>query len=132
MRFWDDGLEIVFNYLIWFEDRGGNRIPVEFNRLKKGKEHRDSIYDDSNRSNRSTSSAVGSNSTQKIWPGISERGFYDQIKTLCYPNAPPESLLCYELFCLHSSRLGEDRIEKQFKYLVANIAKMSRSYSNNN
>lgn len=127
MRFWDDRLEIVINYLIWFEDRSGNRIPVEFSRLKKGIENRTETYDEMSRGIRNAASFGGTSLTNNFPPGITERGFYDQIKSICYPNAPLESLICYELFCLHSCRLKEDRIDKQFKYLVANLAKMSRN-----
>lgn len=128
IRFWDDRFDIVFNYLIWFEDRGGNRIPVEFSRSKRSLENRGEKYDEINRNNRNPAQFSGGISIgTNFLPGITERSFYDQVKSICYPNAPPESLTCYELFCLHSSRLKEDRIDKQFKYLVANLPRMIRN-----
>lgn len=130
MRFWDEQLELVFNYVIWFEDRKGNPIPVDFNRSsKKTAESKagEMSQEDVSRLTARSSTPLPAGQMRHFSPGITDKCFYEQIKSMCYPNAPADSLICYELFCLHSSKLREDRIDKQFKYLVTNIAKMSRN-----
>lgn len=122
LRFWDDRLELVFNYLVWFEDRSGNRIPVDFSLGSKQFESREILHDESKHGR-----GIQNQQNKNFLPGITEKSFYDQLKSICYPNASPESLICYELFSLHSARLKDEKVDYQFKYLVANLAKISKS-----
>jgi hypothetical protein len=132
-QFTDDKLELILNYHIWFEDRKSNYIPVDFNTINQlysnysdllenskstGKQFLESknlLYQKSQLAN------IARDRNQNHYFGITEKSYYDLIKTLCYPNAPSESLTCYELVCIHTSKLGEDVVKSQFKYLVANF-----------
>lgn len=146
-RFWDDRLNAVVSYLMWFEDRGGNRLSADFNRRVSAASVKKAGVGSARNNSAGVfeTSAAGSGSSAGIieWstqqqqqrlnkraylPGITEKdGFYDHVKAACYPNAPAESLTCYELFCLHSDRIKEERIDKQFRYLVANLAKIVKT-----
>lgn len=131
-QFTDDKLELIFSYHIWFEDRKFNYIPVDFNTITQlyssyndlldkttgGKqffESKNLLYQRSQLAN------IARDRNQNHFFGITEKSYYDLIKTLCYPNAPADSLTCYELVCIHTSKLGEDIVKSQFKFLVANF-----------
>ena len=134
-HFTDDKLELIFSYHIWFEDRKSNYIPVDFNTINQLY----NSYNDLLESSKSTASTkqlfdaknllyqksqlvnIARDRNQYHYFGITEKSYYDLIKTLCYPNAPVESLTCYELVCIHTSRLGEEVVKSQFKYLIANF-----------
>ena len=129
LQFCDDHLRLIFNYLVWFEDRSGNRIPVDFNSggnsTRQFEASREFQFFDERRGG-----GAGQNSQANRYyflPGITEKSFYDQLKITCYPNAPPESLICYELFSLHSGQLTAQIVDYQFRYLVEKLGKIQKS-----
>ena len=60
-------------------------------------------------------------------PGITDKNYYELLKNLCYPNAPTDSLICYELFCIHSTKVDDETIKSQLNLLVDSISKMTKS-----
>lgn len=105
-QFTDDQLKLSITYIIWFEDKKSNYIPVDFNSL-----------------------AFNANSTDESYkspsPGITDKSFYDILPKICYPNAPENSLCCYELYCLHSSSVSETKIKNQLNMLMLNFPRKS-------
>jgi hypothetical protein len=141
-QFNDDLLKIVFNYHIWFEDRKSNKIPVDFVNIKKMYNNYNELLL-ANSTNNGLNKPLESNKNimyqksllaniqndreQYKPPGITEKSYYDLIKTLCYPNAPNDSLTCYELICIHSNKLSDNLIKAQNNNLINNLSRMSKN-----
>ena len=136
-QFNDDKLELVFSYFIWFEDKNFNNIPVNFNKINQLYHNYNDLLATNKTSpqlfeanllyQRSQLVNLAKDRNQYHPPGITEKSYYDLIKSLCYPNASPDSLTCYELICIHSSKISEDVIKAHFKDLILNFSKMSKS-----
>lgn len=142
-QFTDDKLNIVFSYLIWFEDKKSNYLPVDFNASgqtfynqtelfisKVGK----SLFEQNNSSPQFSqslaSSAEKSNSTQlSDSPGITNKNNYESLQSVCYPNAIANSLTCYELYCIHTPQLDEDKIKLQLSSLMNSLSKRAKNGS---
>lgn len=132
--FTDDKLKIFISYTIWFEDRNFNYIPADFNYQQLP------LNDDSNSNMNALNNGLESmnfasrsfqpkdTQNRSYIPGITYSNFYEQLKTICYPNAPAESLTCYELFCIQSLEQSERTLRTNFKFLVLNLSKMLRNY----
>lgn len=94
-QFIDSNNKLIINYFIWFEDKNANYVPLDLN-VKKSNE----------------------NILKSNLPGITFNNYYDVLKKMSYPNAPINSLFCYELICIHSASLGEDKVKDQCEKLV--------------
>ena len=108
-QFIDDKLKLVFSYFLWFEDRSSNYIPIDF------------II-----TNNSMSNSFQSYSSKSNLADMTNQNFYESLPRLCYPNAPENSLICFELYCLHSPSLSDLNIKKQLNLLMFNLSKKSR------
>ena len=104
----DDKLKMSITYIIWFEDKKSSYIPVNFNLV------------DLNQNNN-----IDVESFKSPSPGITDKSFYDVLTKVCYPNAPDNSLSCYELYCLHASSVSEIKIKNQLNLLMLNFSRKS-------
>lgn len=120
IQFVDDKLQLVFSYFIWFEDVKANYIPVNF--MNSGLNQPQSF-------DKNSDSLFSSQSVLKAQPpGITmQRNFYELLPRFCYPNAPENSLVCYELYCIHSPSLSDLSIKNQLNELKQNLSRKSRA-----
>ena len=102
----DDKLRLVFTYLIWFEDTKGNYIPVDF----------------------LTSECKQDQELKSAPPGITDISYYDLLPKVLYPNAPENSLACFELFCVHSAGLSEISIRNQLNLMIGSLSRKKRGH----
>ena len=123
LQFVDDKLKLVFSYFVWFEDIKSNYIPVDLNLITQ-------VY------NKFSSSTAGDlfywanlALDQKNYksPGITNKSYYDLLPRLCYPNAPDRSLICYELYSIHSPTLNDAKIKRQLNKLMFSLSKKAKS-----
>lgn len=120
IQFVDDKLKLVFSYFIWFEDIKSNYIPVDFmNSATTQPQELSKNYD----------SLLNSQSDLKTQPpGITmQQNFYEILPKFCYPYAPDNSLVCFELYCIHSPSLSDLSIKNQLNLLKQNLTKKSRA-----
>lgn len=128
--FHDDKLQIVFSYVIWFEDKKSNQLPIDFSihnndyfKMNRG------FLDQTNLAN-STNNLVDKTNNQLVnSPGITNKNNYDVLQNICYPNAPINSLTCYELYSIHSPQLDEDKVKFQIKSLMNSLTKRTKNGS---
>jgi Hermansky-Pudlak syndrome 1 protein len=116
IQFTDDTLQIVFTYYLWFEDKNYNFIPVDFttNTFSEMTNYWEMLANYYHQHHHRT--------------GMSDKSFYEMIKSICYPNAPADKLICYELFCVHSTRIDEETIKNQVFGLVNIMSKMVKNH----
>ena len=62
-------------------------------------------------------------------PGITNKNNYDSLQAICYPNAIANTLTCYELYCIHSSQLDEEKIKWQLSSLMNSLSKRAKNGS---
>ena len=126
-QFNDDRLDIVFSYFIWFEDKKGNYLPVDFNLVSKNEFLLVNKVTGSDLTNERVVGLQSERRRDLHMPGITDKSYYELLKALCYPNAPSDSLTCYELYCIHSLKLNDETIKTQLNSLVDSISKMAKS-----
>jgi hypothetical protein len=128
-QFIDSSLGLVINYFIWFEDKNANYIPVDLN---TSQQRATGLLKTENFSNNekyfSRNKAAYFNLEQKAnYPiGITLESYYDLLRKLCYPNAPNESLSCYELICLHSTKVNEKIVSDQCASLATLLSQSKK------
>ncbi len=130
-HFTDDKLNIVFSYLIWFEDKKSNYLPVDFSAsqlynsgdyLLQNSKIGKSLFDQN--ANSINSSMIEKQTNQLTnSPGITNKNNYDLLQNICYPNALANSLTCYELYCIHTPQLEEEKIKLQLNSLMNSLSK---------
>jgi hypothetical protein len=126
-QFIDDKLNIVFSYMIWFEDKKSNKIPVDISNEFNENYNNSLLYN--NKTSRQIIETKNYLISKCYPPGITEKNFYELIKTLCYPNAPSDNLMCFELITIHSAQLSDEFIKKQFNFMVANLFNLCKNNS---
>ena len=113
-QFIDSSLGVVINYFIWFEDKNANYIPVELNQQRaNGMLKKENFNNNEKLFGRSKATYFNLEHKTNFPIGITLESYYDLLRKLCYPNAPKESLFCYELICLHSLKVNEKLIHEQ-------------------
>lgn len=135
-KFVDDKLEIVFCYFVWFEDKSFNNIPIDFTETKptdsSNNEPNNNTGNNQGRNMFETNSFMYRKSKlanihvdhgKNCSYGITNVSYYDLLKALCYPNAPDDSLTCYELMAIFSSKTERKVIDKQLSFLYNYITR---------
>jgi hypothetical protein len=144
-QFTDDKLNLVFSYLIWFEDKKSNYLPVDFDTAgqslfntpdyfnsKLGK----NLFEQNSTPQFSLNLPPLVSSTEKLnknqlsdSPGITNKNNYDSLQAICYPNAISNSLTCYELYSIHTPQLDEEKIKWQLSSLMSSLSKRAKNGS---
>jgi hypothetical protein len=155
-KFVDDKLEIVFCYSVWFEDVNFNKVPIEFNEINNiggGEVGASNGVGGGNGSTRPGAGPITNLGNKQMFEvnnflykkaklaniykdhgkncpfGITSVSYYDILKSICYPNAPDESLTCYELVAIFSSRtpssLVDTNLRKLYDKITKNVNEMS-------
>jgi hypothetical protein len=136
-QFIDSLLGIVVNYYIWFEDKNANYIPVDLNTTNQQQQQSQQQHQKQRASKnenilneklfRNRNNAYFNYEQKQHFPiGITLESYYDLLRKICYPNAPNESLSCYELICLHSITLNEKIISDQCVSLATILSAQSK------
>ena len=121
---------MVINYFIWFEDKNANYIPVDLNTSQSSQRAnvmKNENFNNEKYFNRNKSSYLNIEQKTSFPIGITLDSYYDLLRKLCYPNAPSESLSCYELICLHSITATEKLINDQCVSLATLLSQSKKN-----
>jgi hypothetical protein len=126
VQFVDKDLGVVFNYSIWFEDKNSNMIPLDFSMSRRNQYSFESQQSQQQQQQHSYLNAYfNADKKASCPPGITSKSYYDLLRKTCYPNAA-DSIVCFELVCIHSIKLDEQKIKEQFFGLASILSQMRK------
>ncbi|RNA32470.1 Hermansky-Pudlak syndrome 1 -like protein [Brachionus plicatilis] len=120
-KFTDEKLGLKVTYSIWLKGKDIEKLPINFNEINEFYRVMD---DDNSTQFKDTSyqaSCLGKKFQEKNdyhQPGMTDKNFFDLLKTLCYPNAHSDSITCYELITIHPINISDKQIFKNINTLM--------------
>lgn len=120
-HFTDESLGVKVNYLICLFGVDYEVLPINFDEINQFYR----IMEDDNRNQLNDTSYQASCLHEKLkeendyhQPGMTDKNYFELLKKLSYPNAPSESIICYELITVHSIKTPEESIKENIKILM--------------